>query len=462
MRAYIVSVLLPTVLTGCTGLSLNENQAGTDVYLGFGDIAVDDRTEASFIRRVHTVTDPETAKESSTSILIAVDPDTGAARDVADLTNRDDPRLLFPKTGVLVMSETAGHDRLELLDKDTFAPITSEDAMVRYHGTRMSPSRSWIAVADNTSDKAPIHILDTEMLKPTIIPHDGEWLEAMWMNGSDELLAIVFYKMNTPDAYARILAWSMAEVSESGFKPDTSGFWPNPKFDISVDGMTSDLAFSFTWVGISPDDHWAVFPVRDVRATGADAYALLVVDTTTSDVRKVKNAKGPVGFTPDSSTIVSYNDSGDQPGDQRLLLIDVASLGVDPQDVPIKGGMTYFISRDGNFVVVGSSVGGQRLALYDVDQDKITQMDGPGVGLFEFVSRKGKGEMWMVDQEELFRLDLLQGVFEPINTDFAPQHINILPKRDRLVLDGSRSDQLFFFDPTARKTTLIAELPKAP
>jgi hypothetical protein len=454
-------ILVPAFVAGCTGLTLGEKQPGADTFLEFGDIAVDDRTDTSFVLSQENTTDSSKVPKAT---LFAANPDTGAVQSVIDLTGRTDPRVLFPKPGVLVMSEKDGHDHLDLLDKQTFAPIRSVDATVRYNGTRMSPSREWVAVADNTSAHAPIHIIDTETLEPRIIPHNGDWLEAMWQNKSDRLLSIVFYGMDQEapidpkKQHARILRWSMADVKAGQFAPDGTGYWPKRELDIDVPGVTGDLLFSFTWVGMSPDDHWAVFPVRDKSKTGGDSYELLVLDTTTGDVRIVPNAKGPVGFTPDSATIVSYNDVGTG-GDQELLLIDVKTLNVDPVTVPITGGITYFISHDGNFVVVGSAGGGQRLSLYDADNDKSTQMKGPGVGLDEFVARPGKGEMWIVDSQALFRLDLSKGEIETVATDFAPNHLNMLAKHDRLVLDGFLTDKLFFFDPDAKKTTLTAALP---
>lgn len=464
MRRTLFSFVLPVLVSGCTGLSLGEKTPGSDTYLEGGSIAVDDRTETSFVLQKATQTtssDPNMAPPPPASALFAVAPDTGKVRRLATMTDRTDARLLFPETGVLLMSEIGGNDRLELFDKDTLAPITSADMTVRYHGTRMSPSRSFIAVADNTSEKAPIHVLDASTLVPKIIPHNGEWLEAMWMNKSDRLAAIVFYDMDKPTARARILSWTMQSVVDAGFAPDqASGFWPKPELDIDVPGVTGDILFSFTWVGVSPDDRYAVFPVRKLGPNDGYSYELIVLDTTTSEIRTVPDAKGPVGFTPDGSTIVSYKDvpAGDTTK-QSLLLINTQTLAVDQEDVAIDGGITYFISHDGAYVVVASNFGGQRLVLYDVEQDKSTQMSGPGVGLNEFVARTGKGEMWIVDNEALFRLDLFKGVFETITTDFAPEHINILPKRDRLVLDEANADAIRFFDPTTRATVLTAKLP---
>src|SRR5262245_39605355 len=109
-----------SALTGCTGLTLGENGAGADTYRGLGVIAVDDRTETSFVVE-GTQTRAERWNPRTRQTLYAVDPDDGGVRRVEDLTGRDDLRILFPSSGVLVMSEANDEDVLELRDKDTLS-----------------------------------------------------------------------------------------------------------------------------------------------------------------------------------------------------------------------------------------------------------------------------------------------------------------------------------------------------
>lgn len=474
MRARDLSLCVPLVVTGCTGLSLGENNPGADTYLEYGAIAVDDRTERSFV--LNSFSDAKGVEQKSA--LRAVDPDSGGVSEVTDLTGRDDARILFPKSGVLVMSEQNGKDEIRLFDEETLVEKKREAMDVRYHGTRMSSSRQWVAVADNTSEHAPIHVIDAELLTRRIIPHNGDWLEAMWKNKTDELFAIVFYDAdpNVPEiqASARILSWSMADVVAGEWKPDATGFWPKAKLDVDVPDVAGDFAFSFTWVGISPDDRWAVFPVRETNPSTPEEYELLILDTATGDLRIVKDAKGPVGFTPDSSTIVSYDDKGSANGpngetkdgevDQRLLLIDVNTLEVDAQDVDISGGITYFISRDGNQVVVASNLADESLVLYDMDNDASTKMMGPAVGLTELVSRRGKNEIWLVDDSSLFKLDMQAAAFSKVGIDYQVSHLNILPKHDWLVLSeqdasSTAAPRLHFLDPVTQKDVKTVVMP---
>jgi len=459
----LVFRLWPLAFTACTGLSLGENLPGSDVYLGDGSIAVDDVTETSFVLASQ---DSSTAADGTTTAskqtLFAVTPELGIVRTAADLSDRTDPRLLFPNSGLLIMSELDGKDRLDLLDRITLVPQKSVEMPVRYHGTRMSPSRSFVAVADNTSIKAPIHIIETDTLETHIIPHDGEWLEAMFMHQTDTLVAVVFYDMDKSSAKARLLSWSMNDVRSAGYMPDATGFWAKPTMDIEVPGVTGDFIFSFTWVGVSPNDKQLVFPVRKVE-TDANmnltySYELLVVDPLTQEVRTVPGAQGPVGFTPDSSTIVSYGDK-DMNGNQELWLVDAATLNVDPEPVTLEGGISYFLSNDGNFVVIAGADGKQNLVLYDLDKDTSTQMAGPAMNLYEFVSRPAHKEMWIVNDKSLFQLDLAGAQLNTVPTTFAPEHINVLPKRDKLVLDDATTNNLIFFDPTTKQVSMTVELP---
>ncbi len=446
--------LFVSLSVACTGATLGEKNPGADTYLEYGAIAVDDRSDTCFVMQ----TAQSDGVESKS--LVAVHPDTEAARTVLDLTGRNDARMLFPKSGILVMSESGEKDRLDLLDPATFELLETSSPGVRYHGTRMSPSREHIVVADNTSDHAPLHVIDAATLSREVLPHDGDWLEAMWMNGQDTLLAVVFYDMFGTAPRARILSWNVADVIAGGFERDEAGVWTKRILDIDVPDTNPDMLFSFTWVGVSPDDRHAVFPVVGKDDLGADRHELLVLSIETGEIRKVPDAKGPVGFTPDGSTIVSY--TGAESVDQSLLLIDANTLEKDVQDVPIDGGITYFVSHEGNYVVVASNWGDQRLVLFDVDNGKVTEMAGPGVGLNEFVSRLGHGELWLVDQQALFRIDLNAGELETVPTSFAPEHINILRSRDWLVLDDARSEQLFFFSPEDRSTVATIKLPVAP
>lgn len=454
--------------SACTGLSMGENDPGDDTHLEAGSIAVDDRTENVFVLQTFC---PDSASGSctgtETKTLHAIHPDDGPI-DAMDVTGLSDLRILFPEGDVMLMGErNASEEEIRVIDPDTLAVRTTRSIDARYHGTRMSQSRRWLGVADNSQADSPVHILETAALQPHVVPHDGSWLEAMWLNNRDELLAIVFYE---DPAEARILSWNIETIKAEGF-PDGSPFWPQEELNVEVPGVERDLAFSYTWVGIDPNDEWAVFPVRE----GGDhvlkvldlneAYALEPADDPGAALRTVPDARGPVGFTPDGSTIVSYRyvDDGTGGTDTQLLLVDAETLDETVMPVPFDGGPTYFVTRDGNFVVLASNLGAEQLVLYDLDNEEVTELAGPDIALSEFVSRTPQGELWLVD-DGLHRLDFLSDppVLETMPLDWTPAHINILRDRDQLVMDDADGGRILFWSPTTHDVVGEVLLPDPP
>jgi len=440
MRPALLISFALLLATACTGLTLGENKPGGSTNLEYGSIAVDPRSEVSYVL--------ETKKKGqvTTKTLYSIHPDAGNPIPVATMTGYSDIRIVFPKNHVLVMAEKNGVDSLMLLDPDTMSLVETLETPGRYNGIRVSPSGRFLAAADNNHPNAPIHIIDTQTWDILEIPHDGQWLEAMWLNGTDELVAIVFYEGAGANPHARLLSWSMETVADAGFAVAEGGLWADPILDSQADGVVMDMLFSFTWVGISPDDSTAVFPVRVIQEDGEVRYMLIVMDVLSGQIRFVDDARGPVGFTPDSTTIVSYRYVGKDQAPQ-LVLIDPDTLEEEPMELPMVSGPQYFVSHEGNFIVVASQFGNENLVLYDVDNSTMETVAGPAVGLNEFVSRPGQGELWLVDQG-LFRLDLFTNQLDAQPLTFTPKRINILPMRDQIVLDDRSSNEIRFVDLT--------------
>lgn len=456
-RLSIPTALLVLPLIGCTGLTGGESNPGDDTWLEGGSIAVDPVTENAFVMK-KVINQDQVVIEKT---LLAVHPDTGSVTTVADMIQYEDVRILFPQPDILIMGEVNGQDELRKLDGSTLAELDRTNSGAQYNGTRLSPSGRYLAVADNHETSAPIHLIEIDSLEPHVIPHNGDWLEAMWLNASDTLMAVVFYDTAGPNAHARILSWDVPALDASGFEQGTEGFWAEPTLDATVPGAELDFFFSYTWVGVSPDDACAVFPVRHKHPQEQDyVYRLLVLDTESGEVRLADDARGPVGFTPDGGTIVSYryienNEGGTDP---YLLMIDTVTLEADLVELPGISMPQYFVTRDGNFVVVASSLGTDRLLLYDVDSGQTTQLTGPEMDLHEFVSRTPQGELWLVDGG-LFRLDLFTAELLTVPLGWTPAHINILRQRDLLVLDDPNKGWLIYLDPVTQDTVRTVALP---
>jgi hypothetical protein len=471
---------------GCAGMTLGENAPGRDTYLEDGSIAVDPVTELVYVLRRTEVTHEETDGTrwiETFKHLYQVSPDGGGARHLADVSDLEDLRMLFPRDQVLLMGERGGQDLLRVLDPSTGAVLRELHTDARYHGTRLSPSGRFVAVADNTSTTAPIHIIDTTTYDIVEIPHDGMWLEAMWANDRDVLVAMVDYQrswgLEAPDpalARMRFLAWDVESLAAAGF-PTIDGVFADPIVDVSADGVTLDGAFSFSWVGIDPDDRSAVFPVRAYRPEDPASEGvsldpegwhadLLVMDLASGALRRVENAFGPVGFTPDGSTIVSYRyvDVLDDEGmetevDPQILTIDLMTLATEALELPLEGLPSFFVTREGSWVVVAAVGGNEQLVLYDLDAGTPTRVDGEAVDLNEFVTRPGHPELWLVDGAALHRLDLMSALLERISLSTAVDRINVLRVRDQLVLGTGRGAKITFYDPSTRTELRQVEIP---
>lgn len=490
------TVLVPCVLAlpgaiGCTGLTWGENTPGGDTYLDDGtpppddepyvgdgqnwcvfngSIAVDPRTDTAYTALSTAEVECEEWWDGiRTEKSIYAVPYGGTPAPILDVTGKDDVRILFPQDQILVMSEENDRDTLTFLDPSSYEKLDELDQSVRYHGTRMSSSRRFVAVADNTSETPDIHVIDTETRDIAVIPNNGDWLEAMWTHTTDRLLAIIFYDSWGPEVgHARILGWSRDEATGGFFRAtDERGLWQDPDLDVPIEGVEGDLLFSYTWVGISPDDRYAVFPVMgDLGETNGD-HILVVVDLQDGSHRLVHDARGPVGFTPDGSTIVSYRYV-DVPGGEdgvtesipALVLLEADTL--EETTVPLEDldfGPQFFVTHHDNVVVITSPFGSSSILLHDVDNGITTEIDTPDdQALYEFVSRDEASELWLVT-DGLYRLDYADAEYERIDLPFTPSHINRLAREDLLVLDDPSTVRLVYLEPDSRAVEWSVNLP---
>lgn len=445
--------LLLGLLLGCEGLTLGENQAGQDTYLSFGAIAVDNVTEDVFALRTIQVG----ATGQNEQWLVRIDPDSLSAKPVINLTGYKDVRILFPERGILIMAELEKQEQLVMFQRGTYKVLDRVDVPVRYHGTRMSPSRRWVIVADNTTPQSPsLHLIDTETMDIRVVPHGQPWLEAMWANHSDTLYVMAGSVKDDEPADMHLISYPLSVLISGGFTLDDDGFWAGRQWHVAVPDAYADLLFSFSWVGVSPNDEHIAFPMRRVVGEQKD-YVVALMDTKAGTLIVFENARGPVGFTPDSSTMVSYRNRPDDGRD--LLLVDVGTEATRAEAMPHEGGISFFVTRDENLVLVAPPFGQSGpLVLVDALTGKQTSVAGPSAHLTEFVSREGYGELWIAD-DGLFRLDLIEAVMEAMTITFVPNRINILPKRDLLVLGRSKGDSVAFFDPQKRT---LREVPLNP
>ncbi|MGM0556017.1 MAG: hypothetical protein ACQEVA_06545 [Myxococcota bacterium] len=537
--ATLLSMTLMAAATTCEGTTLGENEAGESTFLddgrfegerltATGSIAVEPESETSFVvQRIRRNSEVSSFSDDVDKRLLAVHPD-GRVDVALDVTGAEDIRMVFPQDRILVMAEYGGQDTLYLLDEHDYQLIDTVETQAHYHGTRLSPSGRFLAVAENDDEHAPIHVIDTVTLERVRIDHQGEWLEAMWTAKDDRLVGYVDHE----DDDIELMHWWFDPNEfagprtervdfESGDAPrvadDPVAFEQQPDQRRRLSGFKSDFLFSMTWITVDPTGEFASFPVRKVGEDGNFTYTLIVWRLDDGSIRQFEDTQGPAAFTPDGSTLVGHG-VGEEDGARTLRVIDLESGDVHVERIPGIGSPSYFVTPDGNRVIVASTVwdDGGDMVLYDIDNLRATRTqrdsdtgstddlqiprarfnqhfsaeralrmdeatanasrlenleidadDGPTVlediegGLGEFVTRIAGGEIWMAD-EGLYRLDYLNGAHEEIEVAATPKHINLLPRRDLLIVDDADSASLLFVAPDERAVVGSAELPTEP
>ena len=510
---YAIALAVAGGLCGCTGLAMESTPGGDGPasVVSAGGLAVDPRNETTFVmQRAAGGDDVSDGGDPSVSVsqggpIYAIDPDAGTSQVVTDLTGLDSIRVLFPRSSVMIIGENLSVGDVLMRFDDTTLSMTQRVATTAsFWGTRTSPSGTYVAVADNSMPNHPINVIEADTLAVHAMPWGGGELEAMWLNQSDTLVAILFDGTAGVVGGGRIMTWSLASLAAGGFATSSDGTWASPVLDVPLSSVGYDLDFSYTWIAVSPDDTTAVFPVLRGTASGGTEHQLLVVNLASGAIQMVDNAYGPVGFTPDGTTIVSYTYAGDSvtvsasgsvDGDAsananvsadggvnangsasgdvdadveigvgiptpQLLLIDTADLSSTAADIPSGQAPTYFVTREGNDVVVASNLGSASLVIYDITMHQFVPVGGPPVGLNNFVSRIGYDQLWLVDQG-LYCLDFATAVLQSVPLSWTPLNINILPMHDWLVLDDAASGAIRFFAPTTRTVTRTVNLPLA-
>ncbi len=459
---------------GCTGLALESTPGGDgpSSVVSAGGLAVDPRTETTFVMQRAPAPDGGAPGDPSVTAanggpVFAIDPDTGASRAVTDLTGLDSIRVLFPRSSVMVMGEdlSAG-DVLMRFDDTTLAMTQRVSTTASFWGTRTSPTGTYVAVADNSKSNAPVNVIEADSLSVHAMPWGGQELEAMWMNRSDTLVAILFDQGAGEIGTGRIMTWSLPALAAGGFATSSDGTWASPTLDVPLANVGFDFDFSYTWIAVSPDDTTAAFPVirnpsTDAGTTGND-HQVLVVDLASGALHTVDDAYGPVGYTPDGHDDRLVQVRGvvrRHPATPARRLRGPVVVGDGRAERA--SSVVFSVTREGNDVVVASNLGNADLAIYDITMHKFVAVGGPPLGLENFVSRIGYDQLWIVDRG-LYTLNFQTAVLKGVPLSWTPLNINILPTRDLLVLDDANSGAIRFFSPSTLAVERTVNLPLAP
>jgi hypothetical protein len=438
-------------ISGCTGLSLGENEPGGDTWVEppppktgehrMGALAVERDEDQLWV--VHTENRDGFTREH----LSAIEAGTGATHEVLDVTGTSDRRVVFPAPNrMILMAQRNDQDQLVLLDTTTRTVLAQTIKPTWYWGTRTAPSGHSLVVADNDDPLAPLHVIDTATLAHQVVPHGGDAIEAMWDHNSDVLFALSVSDPFGPAATATILRF---DISDPTAPLTPTRTWQLP-------GYGWDYWFSFTWITISPDDHWALFPLIDRRESEPTfgQHVLCVLDQTTGTTAIV-DGSGPAGFTRDSKTIVSYAASS-------LWLIDPVTHTRKVVDMPFQGGINFFPARDADYIVVS----GVRTAVYDIAKDRVDLLtNATAIGLDDFISRRGTAELWLHEAglgslaTPVYTLDLAAATLTPVSSQLATT-LNVRPSADEAVIgDGTTATIQRISMTTRTQVGAVVQLP---
>jgi hypothetical protein len=429
--------VLPTLLVvgfgiacGAGGATFGENSPGNSQYGGGtyvddavvddstpegvgenGSIAVDPDTEIAYTLQKRLAPDQTCENDECPrqfeKRLVAIPPD-GEPFVMMSLDDYVDVRVLFPSDSVLVMAQpewseeavASGDckqpddadveqnlcgDELHWFDKSSHRKLTEKRTDARYHGTRLSPKRNWLAVADNFRSPAPLHLVNTHTGDVNVVPQDGAWFEAMWMHREDRMISAHFSALwedddGETDAFLTIRDWFPSRDGDRAIAGESVCFFgggpaPSSCDSIAIGGITPLYGIGFSWIGLSDDDRWVAVPART-----EDGAVTVLVDRTDHSVELLHGVYGPVGFTPDNETMVAYGwENEEEMLDSRLLFIDLETGDVEEQPVPQMTLPTYFVSHDSNEVVVVNTGGSQELVLFDLEAGTRTTLPGPAV-----------------------------------------------------------------------------------
>lgn len=452
-------------LDACGGESSREARAGGDTLLDpsadpdggvrNGALGVDPDTETTFLLQARVG-----AGGSVERALVAVRPDDGGVQVLERPQGSALTRLLFLRDGVLVVRAEESGSSLRLYDPRTLALRLSQRAPRAYRRARVSPSRRFVIADDSGYSSAGFALIEHDSLRSIQVQSRSYWMEASWHHTSDRLVAAVAQSSEN-SATMRFVVYDVAQVQREGY-PDQEPLWRSPILDVSVPGVVPHY-LGTREITVSPDDRFAVIPVSEFGwelGSGRTAQ-LLVLDLQSGSVARIDDAFGPVGITPDGSTLVAHRGRDDMPGQSELVLIDRATLTRIVVPLPFAGDPIYHTTRRGSRVLISSQSYPVGFYLYDLAMQRLTFVPGVWASLGDFVVREQADEVYALDRG-LLRLSLSAARSERVNLGWTPAHLNYLPQRDLLVLDAPATNSLRFWSPTLRETVRDVPLPPLP
>lgn len=520
------SALLLVALTGCAGIR-DFNDPGDKGYLDSGFAVTPDERYV-----VGVSADPA---DDTLGRLHLVDTETGEVHHLLSFPEKRDRRVVFhpdrpwmwfmyepppvydDETGELLYEQP---ETWVVIDYETLQVLNETTFSTAFWGTRLSSDGRFFSVSDGDLQ----YVIDGETLEQgAIAPPSGQHdvFEAEWLPGTNRLVVSWNYHAGAdttlapnqsapapPTPPSRQVVRRLEQLASHPGTAPLVGPRPTPPppnspamtfgtdicaYDIvSVSAMPTEPAakttianrrqsvlWGFGFFGMSPDGSLIVVPTVDASSLwdedvpgDVDSYLLVILDPQLNEVTRVPG-RGPCGFTPDSSALVTYEwavEEGEETDgeveawlDSNLLIYDTESWQSEIVELMLLN-PAYYLTPDGSQVLLFGtwySPGGDYdldLQIYDLESgDLITVDDSNGRAIHRAVITPEADAIYFLDwnrgedcsftsdcQLDLYMLDLLSYDLDRIPIAFNPYEINILPSLDLLVMAPYATPTYYF------------------
>ncbi len=456
-------------------------------------IAVDERDETAYVAQSFpTRADRKDLDggvlpdDLSVKTLYAVRVGATEAVGIMRLDGFQDTRVLFPSVGVMLATNRATPSTTSLVSCETRLALWTVGA-TSFPRTRLSatclnvdalsPSRRLATSYYGDED----HLRALGLVDPSTlffapldgISADGEVEGAAWLHQRDGLVTVA----SRSGSY-RVDLWDLSAIASANFSPASTPIHATREsgasfsIDTTTEGRPSALR-------ISPDDRLAAlsstYNSAGIRFAGEapPVPSLHLIDLSSGAQREVAGVVGPVGFSPDNSTVVAWRstrdegssapllDGGRRPSGAALVFIDRVTFARTEVALPVSDPLLLFVTRTGHRVIVSVLAPQGELLLYDMQMGRVSGAARPVPAFDHFVSRDDGRELWLAD-DGLWRVSLLDDSIERVAIGWDPDQINLLPHSDLLVLSRPFENAISFWSPTARATQRTVRLPVPP
>lgn len=355
---------------------------------------------------------------------------------IMDVTRREDVRVTFPEDRVLVMAEEGGLDQLYFLDPHDLRITAKLSSRAQYFGSRTSPTRRFVTVADDKRRTGALHVIDTREFVTIAIPHNGEHIEARWLNHRDMLVAVVFYGRGADNNYARVLAWDFDETTERPlYREVQNGLWADPDINIRVDDVVP--AATAPWLDVRDDDTWL-----SLLARGRYGDAIVLnLDLESEQTTVSRDVNGPTAWIADGRlTGWRFDAVGAQ-----VVAIDPATGIEEPIGVlPGVGRPSLVPHPSANHLIAYQEDDLESFTVIDVARRSEHRLFVRHDALAE-AAALGDDDVYFIARQQLKRVDLQLGTLGDVPVGFV-RHMS--PTYDgKLILTSGSEPVLIRLDP---------------